>query len=667
MLTFAHYALDDVSAERAAAEQELAEIAPDLWRAGNLRWKLDPHQQVTYDAFCEWHARKQTPEYDAEMEAIAEEFDIALDQVWVDLISRRWGKTSKWILILDEFAIRLPMEVPDCRHGALLTYGTAYQSDIGDMIVPLANKLHADAPEDVRPTYHGSHEGGPAGLYYPNGSVVKLVGIDKHPNALRGRASDGIVIAEARDVRKLAGTVQSVLLPQFQRRPWAFLAIETSAPDDDNHDVMKIFVPDAKRRGAFAEQTIDDNTAIDPREKERAIRQAGGRDSVECQREYFNKIKRDENVVVVPEFNEELHVAEREVPKHAHAYVSADPGMRDLCALLWAVWDFEDAVLYVQRDWAKRGAGVSEIAGIVRKNERELWGTDHIWDPDPYSAINQGLKPPPGMVRVELHSEDDDAVDALRATLSELPGAPELAQTQDGRWWVPEGFAAFACERQGYVAHVFRTESEAQRRRKPLSPREEHPAFALTQRPIEMPEGLHYWSPDKQRFEQNPYKRVSDINPTMIGELRSQHGLVFANADKSVGARRELARQESAIHGVRTAFAAGQIIIDPSCKSTIMHLNGARWNEKRTDYERSELLGHADLLDALVYLWRAVNRKLNPFPPVAHGKDMSDAFIREEHKRRQQYEQGDRVALNEAMQLGGQRWRPNNGSRRWGR
>lgn len=66
---------------------------------------------------------------------------------------------------------------------------------------------------------------------------------------------------------------------------------------------------------------------------------------------------------------------------------------------------------------------------------------------------------PTDLVEIIPHSTDEAALDALRSTLRMLPGAPALT-TRDGRYFIPDGFASFACERQGYVARVVRSPTE---------------------------------------------------------------------------------------------------------------------------------------------------------------------------------------------------------------
>lgn len=55
---------------------------------------------------------------------------------------------------------------------------------------------------------------------------------------------------------------------------------------------------------------------------------------------------------------------------------------------------------------------------------------------------------------------------------------------------------------------------------------------------------------------------------------------------------------------IRQAIANDKIAIDPSCKMLITTLRSAQLNSARTDYQRTDLIGHADHLDALIYGYR---------------------------------------------------------------
>jgi hypothetical protein len=444
------------------AEQLEAAARAEMWRRGELTsWKLEPHQREVWDGFVAWNARRQTPEY-----ALACELNGAeLDDVWVEMLARRFGKTAKWIIGATQICLKNP--------GYIGTYATAFQKDIAEIIVPLCNLLLSDGPDSHRPKYQGTKQGSHEGLFFPNGSIIRLVGIDEHPDALRGRFSDFFVISEAAYVKGLEETVRSVILPQFQRRPHAFLALESSAPRQPGHDFMRVFVPDAKIRGAFVERTIEANRAISDKDRAKYIRQSGGRGHPTCEREYFNIIKLDGEQAVVPEFDRARHVVSRATlgppPEHFRAYVGADPGSRDLFGLVFGYWDFLNARLVIQRSWAARNAPTRRVAAVTAAYEYLLWGK-------------------------QPHRKMSDLPASAGGWRDLLAGVPELVELSDR-------------------LHAAANSDDRQ------------PTKWST-----APKNATYW--DGQYFRPNPCYRTSDTDIRMIQDISIEYGILFSPAAK---------------------------------------------------------------------------------------------------------------------------------------
>jgi hypothetical protein len=529
-----------------------ADVA-DCWRRGILWWKLDAHQQDVYHRFRAWEAARVAPGYAENIDAIGAEFD----DVFAHEAGRRVGKTFLWIVVALENAIQ--------RDGAIITCATAFQKDIGEIIVPIVNVIARDAPDDMRPRYRGSQEEKHAGIYLPkNGSVIKLVGVDRHPDGLRGRFSDGMFFSEAGFIKRLDDLLRSVVLSQFQRRPWACCVLESSTPKMPDHDFSRVFVPDAKLRGAYVMQTLDANKAISLKEKEKAIRQAGGRGHPTCEREYYCEATRDPEVMVVPEFDERLHVVASQTPKHALAYTAADPGQADMFALVFAHYDFARAKLVVSRSWARRGTTTRQVAAVTAHYEHLLWGR---WPDEKLAALP---------VR----------------RVADADGWRELLRGIDG---VDDA----RCE------ELHRMANTAGKERPPLAWRGKRP-----------PDGvLTAW--DGREFQQAPSERRTDVDLRLIQDLRSEYGIAFQNTAKDNAAAQ--------LNALRDAIGAGLIEFSPAAGPVIEHVKGAIWNAKRTGYERSTVHGHYDALAALVYLWRNVRRDQNPVAP-AHALLGDDEF-----------------------------------------
>lgn len=485
----------------------------EAWARGRLRWKLDAHQRRIYDRYRQWEERPHQLSEAGEMR-----------RIYVLDISRRWGKTFLCLIIKFEDCIR----APNTTH----TYACAFAKDIAEIVLPLSDDICEDAPEGIGPSFRSSKEGRSMGLFFPNGSQLRLVGIDVNPRGLRGRRSDGFVVSEAGHVKGLEKTVKNVVYPQFQRIPHARMILESNAPEDPEHDFDKVFIPDAQKRGAYEFQTIDDNDALPADEKEEFIAAAGGRGSPTCDREYYGlRIRNIENTVI-PEFDITRHVVPVTVPQYAHCYIYADPGTRDKYALVFAYWDFFRAKLVVQRSWAKTNAGLREVAEQVRAAKEELWSR---WD--------------------------DDKAEFVPA--------------------------------------------------------------------------LMYW--DGAKLCPNPYRSASDHDARAILELNREHNIKFiaadkkhAKADTQAGSARRI--PEAKLLALRQAFRDDAIEISDQDVTLgergalPLQLQKGKWNDARTDFERSPLLGHLDCVMALSYLWNGLQRNLNPNKPALIGGEENVFF-----------------------------------------
>jgi hypothetical protein len=111
-----------------------------------------------------------------------------------------------------------------------------------------------------------------------------------------------------------------------------------------------------------------------------------------------------------------------------------------------------------------------------------------------------------------------------------------------------------------------------------------------------------------------PFMRIADNNNLiLINDLLRLHGIQFLTTAKD--------NKEAQINHLRTLINAKRVIISPKCKTLIYHLKNAKWNKRRTEFDRIKdsatgLLkgGHADLLDALIYLVRNIIYTKNPYP-----------------------------------------------------
>lgn len=127
------------------------------------------------------------------------------------------------------------------------------------------------------------------------------------------------------------------------------------------------------------------------------------------------------------------------------------------------------------------------------------------------------------------------------------------------------------------------------------------------------------WIDDKPR-------RVSDSPGQILVDLRAS-GFMVRAPEKEPGS------WEAGINAVRGAFARGQIIINPRCVWLRKTLEYGQYNKTRTDFERTEELGHLDMLAALMYAWRH-RVKANPYPLVPDQARRESHYIAKDTRDR---------------------------------
>lgn len=124
-----------------------------------------------------------------------------------------------------------------------------------------------------------------------------------------------------------------------------------------------------------------------------------------------------------------------------------------------------------------------------------------------------------------------------------------------------------------------------------------------------------------------PYLRVSDTDLRLISDLSIKHRLLFVPTAKD--------DKDAAINNLRLMVQGtnGRLLIHPRCVKLIRQLENAVWNKTRTEFERSALDGHYDLVDALIYLARNIVRGRNPVPPAYRARGRGNSFEYQKPRR----------------------------------
>lgn len=141
---------------------------------------------------------------------------------------------------------------------------------------------------------------------------------------------------------------------------------------------------------------------------------------------------------------------------------------------------------------------------------------------------------------------------------------------------------------------------------------------------------LELFTNDDGQYQQ-PLMRVMDNDLKLINDFAHLHQLYFTATQKD--------NKEAQVNEVRMRVGRKAIRISPKCKTLRYHLKNATWNNNRKSFERmpdspDKTLkgGHADCVDALVYLVRNVLYSKNPYPADFNELKGPNVFSRHKSK-----------------------------------
>jgi hypothetical protein len=465
------------------------DIYRELWKRGNLDYKRHESQLK-----------------------IKEYIHNCKEDVIPILASRRLGKSFE--LLLE--AVELCNEKPN----AIVKYICPKLRMVKQIVGPNMRTILQDCPEHLRPEWKENDKT----YIFPNGSEIQFAGTDNgsHEN-LRGGSADLCIVDEAGFCDHLDYVIKSILRPTLLTTGGRIVMISTPSKTSE-HDFIQNYILPLKDSNKLLTLNIHDNPMLTEEIIEKLKNDYPTKDKdPQYRREYLCEIVRDNEDVVIPEFDEEK---EKElvtaVPRPAYfdAYTSGDVGFRDLTVYLFGYWDFLNATLVIEDELVMNGPEMTTERLAERIKEKEY---DNFGD---------------------------------------LP----------------------------------------------------------------------------------IYMRVMDNNLIMMNDLNRLHGLAFIATAKD--------NKEAQINQVRMMVSNNQIKINPKCKHLIYHLKAASWKKSSQNTVKREFTrladtpdfsvrgGHADALDALIYLVRNIVRSKNPYPKGWNQMSGDNVF----HSRIESEEQKDLVS-----------------------
>lgn len=339
------------------------EIIKEFWHRGNLTYKLHKGQRK-----------------------IQEILQNLPGQLRVINCSRQFGKTYMFVSRAISLCIR--------KKGAKVKIGTAFLTDLSEILIPSFEAVLSDCPPSLRPKYQPSK----TKYIFPNGSEIKLVGLDKNPNGLRGQVPDLIIIEEAGFVNNLDYLYKSVLVPATTHRPDCEIILVSTPPSTPAHPFVD-FAQRAELEGAYAKFTIYDNPMVSQETIDRLAKESGGYDSTTFRREYLAEFILDDDLALVKEWKDEYSYIE---PKDAyynlyHKYVGMDLGRKDFTALVFGYYHFKKGALVIEDEVLLKGSTWTTLTlkDEIFKKEKELWAhpEDDLGAFKPFRRISDNNNP----------------------------------------------------------------------------------------------------------------------------------------------------------------------------------------------------------------------------------------------------------------------------------
>lgn len=278
------------------------------WQKGRLRYLLHSAQQVIYD-----HLRRPNIPRDI-----------------VVLASRRFGKSFLGTLMAIEDCIQNPY-----RQIRIIGPDIKQTSDI---VVGNINKIIKDAPDGLIRRTKSDNK------WIIGSSELVIGGFDSsNIEGHRGKESYAIYLEEtgSSNPDQYSYGMRDVLKPHLLHTRGHMYHL-TTLPTVPGHPFEVETIPEAVLNDSFFKFTIYDNPLLDEDQIAQAIKDSGGINSVTFKREYLCESVRDENILIVPEFNESIHVRETSRPGYAKWQVVLDAGgIKDKTVAFLTYYDFE--------------------------------------------------------------------------------------------------------------------------------------------------------------------------------------------------------------------------------------------------------------------------------------------------------------------------------------
>jgi hypothetical protein len=319
------------------------------WRLGRLRYKLNT-RQMWLPVYDKYHGMPG-------------------GETLVVEGGRRIGKSSLDMLLAIEECIRTPK--------AIVGYIAPVREKLKGYIQPILADVLADCPAHLRPEYLVNENA----LKFPNGAKILFVGSNnKSYITLRGFKLKALFGDEFAFVDNFNYALDRVLRPAlFDSNGKTMI---TSSPSPQLDHPFHILADRQKVKGLYFHGTVvDAGYAAELIAKFRAESLS----DEDFRREYLAERVIDPRRAIVPEWQDAYGETEpvRDEFFQFYQYVNAlDLGWSDFTVVLWMYWDFKNAQLVVEDEYAVRGPNMTTdfLCDSIKDKEKAL-----LWVPATHS------------------------------------------------------------------------------------------------------------------------------------------------------------------------------------------------------------------------------------------------------------------------------------------
>lgn len=288
-------------------------------------------------------------------------------QIAVVLCARQFGKSVLGTILATEDCLRNPNVV------VMIIGPTIKQTRA--IVRPRMKLIMRDCPDGLI-RYIKSEDI----WYFANGSELVLGGFDTGSSSQRGKTLYRIYIEEIvdSDPDQYDDFLRSDLGPALTHSKHAQICFLTTLPKIPDHPFCLSTLPEAEAGGAYFKFTIDDNKKLSQEQYDQCVKLCGGKHTIDFRREYMCEQVRDSSIVLAPEFNEEIHVKDFQIPEHIHYWLAGDVGgIRDKSVFHLCGYDFVRAkMLFIdERSFdPDTGSGVMVEAAREMEGDRKILG-----------------------------------------------------------------------------------------------------------------------------------------------------------------------------------------------------------------------------------------------------------------------------------------------------